>query len=74
MNSAEKLARLAEQKRRLAERIKREKLAAKTEQRERFFRLAEQAGILQIRDAVLLEAFQKIAAENCGPDERGAQK
>lgn len=64
MEQTDKIARLREQQKRLAARIKREKKAAETEQRERFYRLAAEAGILQIRDAVLREAFQKIAAGN----------
>lgn len=68
MEKADKIARLREQQKRLAARIKREKKAAETEQRERFYRLAAETGILQIRDAALREAFQKIAAENHEPE------
>lgn len=68
MEQMSKIARLREQQKRLAARIRREEKAAETEQRERFFRLAAEAGILQIRDAVLREAFQKIAGENREPE------
>lgn len=68
MEQTDRIARLLAQQKRLAARIKREKKAAEAEQRERFYRLAVEAGILQIRDAVLREAFQKIAAENHEPE------
>lgn len=68
MEQADKIARLREQQKRLAQRIRREKKAVETEQRERFYKLAAEAGILQIRDAVLREAFQKIAADHRGEE------
>ncbi len=68
MEQTDKIARLREQQKRLAARIKREKKAAETEQHERFFRLAAEAGILGLRDAVLRSAFEKIAAENREPE------
>lgn len=68
MEKVDKIARLRAQQKRLAARIKREKKAAETEQRGRFYRLAAETGILQIRDAVLRAAFEKIAAENREPE------
>jgi len=68
MEKMDKIARLREQQKRLAARIRHEKKAAETEQRERFYKLAAETGILGLRDAVLREAFQKISAANREPE------
>lgn len=68
MEKTDKIARLCEQKKRLAARIRREKKTAQTKQRERFYKLATETGILGLRDAVLREAFQKISEANREPE------